>query len=150
MLGVAKYLSLPMNIITDGQLLDIIDSFQVRFHVKETAFGRKCNGEPGLLPTLRAGRKVSLEMANRIIGFMKDHATEHGPDWQMPSPDNETEIIGEQDAAENLVPHDGNPSGRATAVLKNALVQLDHALEGAAVVIQSSAERQSSEPEDSQ
>ena len=121
MLGAAKYSPLPMNIITDGQLLDIIDNFRERFGVKETAFGRSVNGEPGLLPTLRAGRKVSLEMANRIMGFMKDHAAEHGPDWQMPSPDNAPENIGALQPFDELRAQDetsspeGEPSGRAPA-----------------------------------
>lgn len=100
-----------MNIITDEQLLNIIDNFRDRFGVKETAFGRSVNGEPGLLPTLRAGRKVSLEMANRIMDFMKDHAAEHGPDWQMSSPDIAPENIGEP---ESSFP-EGEPSGRAPA-----------------------------------
>lgn len=119
MLGAAKYLPLPMNIITDGQLLDIIDNFRERFGVKETAFGRSVNGEPGLLPTLRAGRKVSLEMANRIVAYMKDHAAEHGPDWHMPSPDNASANIGVNgseigDGTQAPV-REGNPSGRAPA-----------------------------------
>ena len=102
-----------MNIITDSQLLDIIDDFRLRFGVKETAFGRSVNGEPGLLPTLRAGRKVSLEMANRIIDFMKDHAAEHGPDWQMPSPDNASQNIGGENIGGEIT------SGAGVAVLSS-------------------------------
>ena len=100
-----------MNIITDEQLLETILEFCSRYGMKETRFGREATGEASLIATLRTGRKISLETANRLADFMSQYAENNNPIAPATSPDNAAVNIGDPDQS---FP-EGEPSGRAPA-----------------------------------
>lgn len=60
-----------MNITTDGELLQQIESFIADTGMKPSRFGLDAMGDGALIQQLRSGRSLTLRNASRVIDFMK-------------------------------------------------------------------------------
>lgn len=63
-------------IITDSQLVAMIDNFLALTGWSKTRFGVQCCNDKHLVRQLRAGRSVSLRKAAHIVDFMRRHDPE--------------------------------------------------------------------------
>lgn len=87
-----------ISIPDDKQLLESIESFLVRHAMPYTRFGREATGEASFVQTLRDGRKIKLETANRVVAFMQQHDARLAAEAGGASPDNSTSNIGAADS----------------------------------------------------
>lgn len=61
---------LPMQMITDTDLLAHIDAFLAVQEMAPSRFGLEAMGDGALVPQLRAGRSLTLKNATRVMAFM--------------------------------------------------------------------------------
>jgi hypothetical protein len=66
-----------MTIMTDEELIARIEAFIERTDgMTPTRFGLDAVGEGGFINRLKAGRSVSLKLANRVLAFMAQREAE--------------------------------------------------------------------------
>lgn len=63
-------------IITDADMLAKVDAFCESHGMAPTTFGRLAAGDGSLVPNLRAGRSLTLKLANKVVDFMAEYRLE--------------------------------------------------------------------------
>lgn len=104
--------STPM--ITDEQLLAVVEDFLQRSDMRPTRFGIEAMREGGLVNSLREGRSLSLKNANKVLDFIAEWDANNRASTP-PSASNASEITSEAEG-ESTPPFASAP-GDATPAL---------------------------------
>lgn len=62
-----------MSIMTDTELLAVVEAFLLRTKMPHTRFGREVMADGALVQHLREGRSLSLKNANKVLSFMTEY-----------------------------------------------------------------------------
>lgn len=66
---------ISMSIMTDAELLKLVETFLEKTEMAPTRFGREVMADGALVQHLRAGRSLSLSNANKLVDFMATYRT---------------------------------------------------------------------------